>query len=81
MCSFLHTVRMTETQKLIARIHAVAGQMNLAPATIGARVLGGGQILSNLEAGKTITLAKYERAMAALAEMESARPTPTDRAA
>lgn len=62
---------MTETQRLIARIHALARQQGLAPATIGERVLGGGQILANLEAGKTITLAKYERAQALLSEMEA----------
>jgi hypothetical protein len=33
-------------------------------------VLGGGQVLSDLEGGKTITLAKYERAKALLAQME-----------
>jgi len=64
---------MTETHRLIARIHALARKQGLAPATIGERVLGGGQILANLEAGKTITLAKYERANVMLSEME-ARP-------
>jgi len=80
--SFLHICGMTETQRLIARIHALAKDKGLAPATIGEKVLGGGQILANLEAGRTITLAKYERAIAALAAMESdaARPT-TERAA
>ena len=67
---------MSETQRLIARIHALARKQGLAPATIGERVLGGGQILANLEAGKTITLAKYERANCLLSEME-ARPTQT----
>lgn len=61
---------MTETQQLIARIKALAEKQGLAPATVGARVLGGGSILSALESGKTITLAKYERANALLGEIE-----------
>ena len=61
---------MTETQQLIARSHALATRMNLAPSTVGEKVLGGGQILSNLESGKTITLAKYERAKVLLSDLE-----------
>lgn len=61
---------MTETQQLIERIKALAERKGLAPSTIGARVLGGGSILSALESGKTITLAKYERAKALLDDME-----------
>lgn len=71
MRSFLHILRMTETQRLIARIHAVAKAMDRSPATISAKVLGGGQVLADLESGKTITLAKYERASALLTEMEA----------
>ena len=61
---------MTETQQLIARIKSVAKLTGRAPATVAGMVLGTGRGLANLEAGKTITLAKYERAMAALSEME-----------
>lgn len=62
---------MTETQQLIARIKALAEKQGLAPATVGAKVLGGGSIFGNLESGRTITLAKYERAQAMLAELEA----------
>jgi hypothetical protein len=72
---------MTETQRLIARIHALARKLKLAPSTIGERVLGGGQILANLEAGRTITLAKYERANALLTEIESTPNIEQGRAA
>jgi hypothetical protein len=71
---------MTETQQLIARIRALAERDGLSPSTIGARVLGGGQIFANLENGKTITLAKYERAKALLADLEG-RQAPAGRAA
>ena len=67
----LHISRMTETQRLIARIHALAKTLDRSPATLSAKVLGGGQVLADLEAGKTITLAKYERANATLAAMEA----------
>lgn len=63
---------MSETEQLIARIHRLAKRIDRSPATISAKVLGGGQVLSDLESGKTITLAKYERAKAMLDEMERA---------
>ena len=70
--SFLHIKFMTETQQLIARIHALAAKLERSPATISAKVLGGGKVLSELERGRTITLAKYEKAKAALSVMEQA---------
>lgn len=63
---------MTETEQLIARIHTLAKKMDRSPSTLSAKLLGGGQVLADLENGKTITLAKYERAKALLAEMERA---------
>lgn len=63
---------MTETQRLIARIKDAAERQNLSSSTISARVLGSGATLAALEAGKTITLAKYERANALLDQMERA---------
>ena len=62
---------MTETQQLIRRIHDLAKRLDRSPATISAKVLGGGQVLADLESGKTITLAKYERANATLSDMEA----------
>ena len=72
---------MTETQQLISRIHNLAKIMDRSPATLSARVLGGGQVLADLESGKTITLAKYERASAMLAELEDEARRIADRAA
>ena len=68
---------MTETQQLIRRIHDLAKTLDRSPATISAKVLGGGQVLADLESGKTITLAKYERANALLADMEAEATTPS----
>lgn len=61
---------MSETKQLIARIHAVAKRTKRAPSTISGIVLGSGASLAQLEAGKTITLAKYETAQAKLSELE-----------
>jgi len=61
---------MTETQQLIVRIHDIAKRLDRAPSTLSARVLGGGQVLADLERGKTITLSKYERAKLLLDEIE-----------
>ena len=63
---------MTETEQLISRIHALALATKRAPSTLSAQLLGSGKRLSELEAGRTITLANYERANAMLAEMERA---------
>lgn len=67
---------MTHTQQLIARIKALAEKMDRSPSTLSAALLGGGNVLSDLEAGKTITLAKYERVLPMLSEMEAAAERP-----
>lgn len=71
-CRMLHTVAMTYTQTLIARIEALAAKQDKAPATVAAPILGGGQVFASLKAGRTITLAKFEKAMSALDELERA---------
>lgn len=67
---------MTHTQQLIARIKALAEKTDRSPSTLSAALLGGGKVLSELEAGKTITLAKYERVLPLLSEMEAAANRP-----
>jgi len=63
---------MSHTEQLIARIHALAAKTGKAPSTLSAQLLGSGKRLSELEAGRTITLAIYERALPKLSEMEAA---------
>lgn len=63
---------MSHTQDLIARIEALAEKQGKAPATVAAPILGSGIAFGNLISGKTITLAKYERALVKLEEMEAA---------
>jgi len=61
---------MTETEQLISRIHALSEKTGKATTTLSAAILGSGHSLQALEGGKTITLAKYEKALATIAEME-----------
>jgi hypothetical protein len=63
---------MSHTAQLIGRIKALAAKTDRSPSTISAQLLGGGGVLAALEAGKTITLAKYERVLPLLSEMEAA---------
>lgn len=58
--------------RFIERMDGLARKTGLSPATLSARILGNGVLLSNMRDGKTITLAKYERACAMLDEMEAA---------
>lgn len=63
---------MSHTQQLIDRIDALAAKTGRASSTLSAILLGSGKRLSELKAGKTITLAIYERALPKLSEMEAA---------
>jgi hypothetical protein len=63
---------MSHTEQLIARIEALAAKQGRAPSTVDGALLGSGSIFANLKNGGTITLAKYERAIAELSEMERA---------
>lgn len=63
---------MSHTEQLIARIKALAETTGKATSTLSSQLLGGGKVLADLEAGKTITLAKYERVLPILSEMEAA---------
>ena len=62
---------MSHTEQLIARIKLLAEKTGKSPSTLSAILLGGGKVLSDLEEGKTITLAKYERVLPQLSEMEA----------
>lgn len=71
---------MSHTEQLIARINALAERTGKSPSTISAQLLGGGRVLADLESGKTITLAKYERVLPMLSEMEANAGRPDQRA-
>jgi hypothetical protein len=63
---------MSHTEQLIARIKALAVKTGKSSSTLSASLLGGGRVLAELESGKTITLAKYERVLPILSELEAA---------
>jgi hypothetical protein len=61
---------MSETADLIARIKALASKTGKSTSTLSGELLGSGASFTALEQGKTITLAKYERAKAKLEKLE-----------
>jgi len=63
---------MTETADLIARIKALSEKTGKSTSTLSGELLGSGASFSALEKGRTITLAKYERAKAKLEALEKA---------
>jgi hypothetical protein len=63
---------MTETQQLVARIHALAEKSKRSPSTLSRELLGSGTRLSEIEAGGSLTMTVFARAQAKLAEMEQA---------
>jgi hypothetical protein len=63
---------MSHTEQLIARIEALSKATDRATSTLSAQILGSGARFAELKAGKTITLAIYERALVKLSEMEAA---------
>lgn len=63
---------MTHTQQLIARIEKLSQETGKATSTLSAQLLGSGKRFAELKAGRTITLAIYERALPKLSEMEAA---------
>lgn len=72
---------MTETERLIFRIKRAAKALELETTTMAFKLLGSGTKLRELENGKTITLRKYEHAMAELDRLEREHqiaPLPLD---
>ena len=57
----------------VERMNAVAAMRSIAPSTLSAQVLGSGVLLKRMTEGKTITLAKFEKACAMLDELEQAQ--------
>jgi len=63
---------MTQTDQLLARLMRVAEKTGRTPKAIASQVLGSSAEIERLSSGRTMTLAKYERVMARLSEMEKA---------
>jgi len=63
---------MDDTQKLVARINALAERTNKSRSTLSRLLFGNGKRLDEIEAGGSITMATYGRAVSKIAEMERA---------
>jgi sulfate adenylyltransferase subunit 2 len=79
LCSVLHIPVMDDTQKLIARIDALATKTGASQSTLSRKLFGNGKRLDEIKAGGSLTLATYQRALATLSELE--RAPQSDRAA
>ena len=70
--SFLHDAFMTETQTLIARVHALAKKMDQSPSTLSGKLFGNGKRLTEIEKGGSLTMKTYAQAIERLEELERA---------
>ncbi len=61
---------MFETQDLIARIEALATKTNRSKSTLSRLLFGNGKRIDEIEAGGSITLATYDRALERLSQIE-----------
>ena len=61
---------MFETQDLIARIEALATKTNRSKSTLSRLLFGNGKRIDEIEAGGSITLATYDRALERLNQIE-----------
>lgn len=56
-------------QELLERIRALADREGLSTSTLSARLLGNGKRFAQIEAGGSLTLATYAKAVARLEEL------------
>ena len=69
---------MDDTQKLIARVDALARRSGASPSTLSRKLFGNGKRLGEIKAGGSLTMATYKRAVAKLSDLE-ARDCTVDR--
>lgn len=72
---------MSDTQNLARRVEALAARTGASPSTLSRKLFGNGKRLDEIKAGGTLTLATYERAIALLSAMETAKKCPNQSAA
>lgn len=63
---------MTDQEQLVKRVHEVARRTKRKPSTLSRILFGNGNRLAEIEAGGSITMTTYDRALAKLAELDSA---------
>ena len=59
-------------QELLGRIRALAEKQGISTGTLSAKILGNGSRFAQIEAGGSLTLSTYAKALAKLDEMERA---------
>lgn len=62
---------MDETQKLIARIDALADRTGVQRSTLSRKLFGNGKRIDEIEAGGSLTLTTYRRALDMLDQLEA----------
>lgn len=72
---------MDDTQKLIARVDALAQRTGASASTLSRKLFGNGKRLDEIKAGGSLTMTTYHRAVATLRELENAPSRQTGAAA
>lgn len=81
VCSILHIPFMDDTQKLIARVDALAHRTGASTSTLSRKLFGNGKRLDEIKSGGSLTMATYHRALATLRDLEAAPTRQTGAAA
>jgi len=68
----LHISFMDDTQKLVARIDALARKTGASRSTLSRKLFGNGKRLDEIKAGGSLTMATYNRAIITLGKLEQA---------
>lgn len=63
---------MTDQEQLVKRVREVATRTKRSTSTLSRLLFGNGNRLAEIEAGGSITMTTYERALTKLAELEKA---------
>ncbi|MFT4056731.1 MAG: hypothetical protein QM681_19660 [Novosphingobium sp.] len=61
---------MDDTQKLIARVDALAHRTGASTSTLSRKLFGNGKRLDEIRAGGSMTMRTYHSALATLAKLE-----------
>jgi len=71
---------MDDTQKLIARIDALARRTGASRSTLSRKLFGNGKRFDEIKAGGSLTMATFNRALVTLAALEQSNPAERLRA-
>ncbi|WP_395393110.1 hypothetical protein WBP07_18090 [Novosphingobium sp. BL-8A] len=63
---------MDDTQKLIARVDALAHRTGASTSTLSRKLFGNGKRLDEIRAGGSLTMTTYHRAVSTLRDLENA---------